>query len=37
MTSIIAEENYEKKIKFFSERLKTCGYRFYNIMQIRKK
>jgi predicted SprT family Zn-dependent metalloprotease len=37
MTSILDENRYEKKIAFFRERLDTCGYRFYKMIQTRKK
>lgn len=35
--SILEEQLYEKKINFFKTRLQTCGYRFYNIIQTRRK
>jgi len=37
MSSILEETHYEKKIGFFRDRLQTCGYRFYKMIQTRKK
>ena len=33
--SIKEEERYVRKLKFFTERLNTCGYRFYQMIQTR--
>jgi hypothetical protein len=35
--TIEEEKKFEKKIAFFAERLNTCRYRFFNLMQDRKK
>lgn len=35
--SIADEQRYERKIAFFRERLATCGYRFHNLIQTRRK
>lgn len=35
--SIAEEQRYERKIAFFRERLATCGYRFHNLIQTRRK
>jgi len=35
--SILEEQRYERKLKFFRERVDTCGYRFYKMIQERKK
>lgn len=35
--SIAEEQRYERKLRFFKERLQTCGYRFHNLIQTRRK
>lgn len=35
--SITEEQRYERKLRFFKERLQTCGYRFHNLIQTRRK
>ena len=37
MSTIAEEQRYERKLKFFHERLQTCGYRFHNMVQTRRK
>ena len=37
MGSIAEEKEYESRIKFYSERLQTCGYRFYDMVQTRSR
>lgn len=37
MSSILEEEFYEKKIEFIAARNKVCQYRFYKMIQERKK
>jgi hypothetical protein len=35
--SIAEEQRYERKLRFFKERLQTCGYRFHDLIQTRRK
>lgn len=35
--TIEEEKKFEKRIAFFAERLNTCRYRFFNLIQDRKK
>jgi len=35
--SVTEEQRYERKIRFFKERLQTCAYRFHNLIQTRRK
>lgn len=37
MVSIADEQDYEKRIKFYSTRMETCGYRFYDMIQTRSR
>lgn len=37
MTSINEEQLYEKRIAFYRDRTQTCGYRFYDMIQTRRK
>lgn len=37
MSTITEEQAYERRIHFYSERLNTCGYRFYDMIQTRAK
>lgn len=35
--SLKEEDRYVRKTSFFKERLQTCGYRFYDMIQTRAK
>ena len=37
MSTIAEEEQYQKRIGFYHERIQTCGYRFYDMIQTRTK
>ena len=37
MPSIAEEKTYERRIAFYAERVRTCGYRFYDMIQTRAK
>ena len=37
MACIAEEQLYEKRINFYRERMQTCGYRFFDMIQIRTK
>ena len=37
MSTIAEEEQYQKRIDFYHERIQTCGYRFYDMIQTRGK
>jgi hypothetical protein len=37
MPTIAETERFEDKSRFVAERIRTCGYRFYKLIQARKK
>ena len=37
MPTIAETERFDDKTRFVAERLHTCGYRFYKLIQTRKK
>ena len=37
MSTIAEEELYQSRINFYKERIQTCGYRFYDMIQTRAR
>lgn len=37
MVSIAEEQEYEARIKFYTSRMDTCRYRFYDMIQTRRR